>query len=140
MRRGFVVAAGFYAVCSLSLVAVSRWLDSAAADNTDVNQSFYTGSPGLLQVGRQVREIDFGILDQAADLGLRSFRVRWDGVWYFPGDSLIYLDARTDGRVLVSEQALHEAIRFRDLSEVPLRIGVTKAYETFDPLHGGRFE
>ena len=41
---------------------------------------------------------------------------------------------------LVSEQALHEAIRFRDLSEVPLRIGVTKAYETFDPLHGGRFE
>ena len=41
---------------------------------------------------------------------------------------------------LDSEQALHEAIRFRDLSEVPLRIGVTKAYETFDPLHGGRFE
>ena len=38
------------------------------------------------------------------------------------------------------EQALHEAIRSRDLSEVPLRIGVTKAYETFDPLHGGHFE
>ena len=41
---------------------------------------------------------------------------------------------------LVPEQALHEAIRSRDLSEVPLRIGVTKAYETFDPLHGGHFE
>ena len=41
---------------------------------------------------------------------------------------------------LAPEQALHEAIRSRDLSEVPLRIGVTKAYETFDPLHGGHFE
>ena len=53
---------------------------------------------------------------------------------------------RRDARMLAeaarlgSEQALHEAIRFRDLSEAPLRIGVTKAYETFDPLHGGRFE
>ena len=52
-------------------------------------------------------------------------------------DDVIKVKARDQ---LVPEQALHEAIRSRDLSEVPLRIGVTKAYETFDPLHGGHFE
>ena len=45
---------------------------------------------------------------------------------------LVLLYAALD--TLAPEQALHEAIRSRDLSEVPLRIGVTKAYETFDPL------
>ena len=42
--------------------------------------------------------------------------------------------------VLVPEQALHEALCCRDLSEVSLRIGVTKVYETFAPLPGGHFE
>ena len=40
---------------------------------------------------------------------------------------------------LAPEQALHEALCCRDLSEVSLRIGVTKVYETFDPLPGGHF-
>ena len=42
--------------------------------------------------------------------------------------------------VLGPEQALHEALCCRDLSEVSLRIGVTKVYETFAPLPGGHFE
>ena len=57
-----------------------------------------------------------------------------------PNIAAIYGIEEPGERHLIPEQALHEAIRSRDLSEVPLRIGVTKAYETFDPLHGGHFE
>ena len=46
----------------------------------------------------------------------------------------------SDFAPLVPEQALHEALWCRDLSEVSLRIGVTKVYETFAPLPGGHFE
>ena len=140
MRRGFVVVAGFYAVCSWSLVAVSRSLDRAAADNTGLIQSFYTGSADTPQVRRHVREIDPLILDQAADAGVRSFRIKWEGVWYFPGDAQLYLDAWADDRVLlrVDGKLVIEHDISREVEPVRRRLALTKGFHDLEVVYEQR--
>ena len=102
MRRRFAIAAGVYAACSLSLFIASRWLAHTSTDQAGLVQSLYTGSPATLQDRRVVRDISLRLADQARASGLRSFRVRWEGLWYFPGDTIIDLVAWADDRVRVS--------------------------------------
>ena len=108
-------------------------------------------------VGKQIVFLDFQLFDEPAmrnaDRFFRQFCTwltdelemedRVDEYWNRPlGNS--HLCTRYVGRYLLKElgpeQALHEALCCRDLSEVSLRIGVTKVYETFAPLPGGHFE
>ena len=140
MRRGLLVAAGFYAVCSLSLVSFSWWLDRAAAENTGLIQSVYTRSADAPKVGRHVREIDLRVLDQAADAGLRFVRVRWEGVWYFPDDALVYLDVWANGRVLlnVDGELIVEHDISRGLEPVRRRLALARGFRDLEVIYEQR--
>ena len=145
MRRRFVwaAAAGLYVVCSTSLAGVSWWFDRALAQNTGLTQSIYVASTEGPAVRRHVAEIELRSLERAIDGELRSIRVTWEGLWYFPGDATIDLEAWADDHVLwtLDGEVVIEHDVARDHEPGRRRLFVGKGFHdlsvTYDQRGGG---
>ena len=84
MTRRLLIADTLYVAGSVSLGAVSHWLDTRVAERTGlirlVESQAGSGEPS--PISSRARTIDLDFLEEDPDAPRRNFSVRWSGLWY----------------------------------------------------------